>query len=388
MTNFDCIVVGGGMVGAAAALAVANLGLTVAVVEMQEPKEKRTTEFDLRVSAISIGSEQLLKRLGAWRNIDFSRICPYRRLGVWEQELAYTEFDACNIAQPHLGHIIENHQLQLALWRDLVAHQNITLYCPEQVNALAQTSSSVAVTLSSCELRAKFLLAADGANSNIRSLANIGLTGWQYKQSAMLINVTTQNEQQDITWQQFTDSGPLAFLPLPGPNASLVWYDSSSEVKRLSQLPNEQLTDLVMTTFPDKLGTVNVVNKASFPLTRRHANTYVANRVLLLGDSAHTINPLAGQGVNLGFKDVTAVQTVLTNAISSGLAFDTPSVFKAYELLRRKDNLMMMSGMDFLYNTFSSKSVLLKPLRNLGLFTANRAPLLKEKALKYACGLS
>lgn len=389
MKYFDCVVIGGGMVGAASALALAQLGLTVAVVEKSAPEPFDNAQgFDLRVSAISLASQHLLEQLGAWQNIVQWRACPYRRLGVWELDEIYTEFSAQAIEQPHLGHIVENRLIQLSLWQQIAQHDNVTLFCPESLIGFEQSNEKVAVELSNLTIETKLVVAADGANSQVRTLANIGITGWDYQQSAMLVNVETDKPQQDITWQQFYSTGPLAMLPMPGNNASLVWYHSKEEIGRLSRLSNVQLQQEIIDVFPKRLGNVKVLNKASFPLTRRHANQYQNNRVLLLGDAAHTINPLAGQGVNLGFKDVKALQTVIAKAIGEGASWSDISVLSNYEKTRRNDNLMMMSAMDALYAGFSHQSPVAKLIRNGGLFLVNKLPALKNKALSYACGVS
>ena len=394
MTIHDCAIVGGGMIGAATAVALADLGLKVALIEKFTPKAldssvaKQPEPFDLRISAISLNSQALLDTLGAWRFIEQSRICQYKRLGVWEDEFAYTEFNAQEIDRSHLGYMVENRQIQLALWQVVSEHNSIDLLCPEQVKQFTQQADFVDIELSNEHIKAKLLIAADGANSQIRQLANIGLTGWDYAQSAMLINVETSIEQQDITWQKFHSTGPVAYLPMPGKNASLVWYHNKAEIKRLAALSNEQLAQEVLQIFPEKLGAVKVVGKGAFDLTRRHANQYVNGRVVLVGDAAHTINPLAGQGVNLGFKDVKALQMAMAKAIGEGRAFDAPSTLSSYEKARRTDNLMMMSGMDAIYQTFTHQSPLVKIVRNIGLFAAQRAGKLKSKALAYACGVA
>ncbi|KGK01011.1 FAD-dependent oxidoreductase [Thalassotalea sp. ND16A] len=392
MLKVDCLIVGGGMVGAATALSLAELGLKVAVVEVKPPspfdeEQQSQAVFDLRVSAISLASEQLLSQLNAWQQITNWRSCAYKRLGVWEDDIAYAEFNADEIGQPHLGHIVENRLIQLSLWQQLQSNANVTLLCPEQLVSFTQDESQVLVELSSQTLTTKILIGADGANSKVRQLAGIGITGWDYQQSAMLINVTTEVGQQDITWQKFAAGGPLAFLPMPGNNASLVWYQQKAEIKRLAQLSNRQLQEEVHQHFPKRLGKVEVVNKGAFPLTRRHANDYVKGRVVLVGDSAHTINPLAGQGVNLGFKDVAALQTVIAKAIGSGENYHGEQVLKRYEKARRMDNLIMMTGMDAIYTTFANPSTPVRFLRNIGIFAAHRAPILKNKALAYACGI-
>jgi 2-octaprenyl-3-methyl-6-methoxy-1,4-benzoquinol hydroxylase len=399
MENFDCVIVGGGMVGAASALSLANLGLTVAIIEQYQPKSfDKTQTFDLRVSAISLASEHLLAQVGAWSQLQQWRLCPYKRLGVWEHQATYTEFNAVDIKQSHLGNIIENRLIQLSLWQQIKKHQGITLFCPASLLNFSSSENEVDITLINNEnsenikIKAKTLIAADGANSQVRKLANIGITGWDYQQSAMLINVETQTQQQDITWQQFFETGPVALLPLPGKSdlggyASLVWYHQKAEIKRLSALSNEKLQAEILQKFPQRLGEIKVIDKGAFPLTRRHANTYQKGQVLLLGDAAHTINPMAGQGVNLGFKDVKALQTVIATAIGNGECWYQPSVLSRYETMRRKDNLLMMSTMDALYSSFSHPSPVVKFMRNLGLSVVNKVPLLKNKALAHACGV-
>lgn len=423
MKHFDCVVVGGGMVGAASALTMAQLGLRVALVEPLEPQPFSPKQnLDLRVSAISLASQHLLEQLGAWSQITKWRACPYKRLGVWEQEYAYTEFNAQDIEQKHLGHIVENRLLQLALWQQIKTQSNITLFCPNNLIHLSQDESQVSLTLENntslaqMNITAKLLIAADGANSQVREMVNIGITAWDYQQSAMLINVETEKSQQDITWQQFFPTGPVAFLPLSrapltivplakgtlseeskvnnaeqGGYASLVWYHQRDEIKRLSALSNQQLQQEIIAAFPKRLGQIKVINKGAFPLTRRHANNYQSNRVLLLGDAAHTINPMAGQGVNLGFKDVKALQTVIASAIGNGESWHSINVLARYETMRRKDNLLMMSTMDTLYHSFSHPSPIVKTLRNLGLLAISKVPFInsvvKNKALAYACGV-
>ncbi|AAZ26975.1 FAD-dependent oxidoreductase [Colwellia psychrerythraea] len=401
MEHFDCVVIGGGMVGAASALTLAQLGLKVALVEKFTPQAFSAEQpLDLRVSAISLASQNLLNQVGAWQQVKQWRSCPYKRLGVWEYESAYTEFNADDIEQSHLGHIVENRLIQLALWQQVTAMSNIHTYCPESLLSLNQDDDSgnnrATLTLTNSVVTAKLVIGADGAQSKVRQMSAIGMTGWDYQQSAMLINVETSMCQQDITWQKFSPTGPVAFLPLPGQSplggyASLVWYHQRDEITRLASLSNSQLQQEVLKCFPAQLGDIKVLAKGDFSLTRRHANTYQHKRVLLLGDAAHTINPMAGQGVNLGFKDVLALQHVIAEAIGNGEAWHDEAVLVRYEKMRRKDNLLMMSTMDALYAGFSHPSPLIKAARNLALLAVNKVPVLnstiKNKALAYACGL-
>ncbi len=397
MEHFDCVVIGAGMVGAASALSLAQLGLKVAIVEQHIPESYSAEQaLDLRVSAISLASQNLLSQLGAWQQLAQWRICPYKRLGVWENEHAYVEFNADDIDENYLGHIVENRLIQLSLWQQISLIDNIHTFCPEKLQRLEQSSDTITLTLTHCKITAKLVIGADGPLSKVRQMSSIGMAGWDYQQSALLINVETSSLQQDITWQQFFPTGPIAFLPLPGKSslggfASLVWYHQRDEITRLISLSNINLQQEISERFPKFLGQVKVLNKGAFPLTRRHANSYQHKRVLLVGDSAHTINPMAGQGVNLGFKDVAALQNVIRDAIANGETWHDEHVLARYEKKRRHDNLLMMSTMDALYVGFSHPAPVVKSLRNLALFAVNKVPFLnstiKNKALAYACGL-
>lgn len=396
MPDFDCVIVGGGMIGASAALCLTQLGLSVAIVEHCKPENfTHNQPHDLRVSAVSIASQKLLTQVDVWPKIATQRPCPYRRLAVWENDNAYVEFSAKDIKQQHLGHIIENRAIQVALW-DKINANNITTFCPDSLHSLEQYCDSVKLSLSSGAITTKLVIGADGPQSHVRKMAAIGTTGWDYQQSALLINVETSLGQQDVTWQRFSPSGPIAFLPLSGKSklgglASLVWYDDRDKINRLASLSNVKLQEAVLAKFPKKLGTINVLQKGAFPITRRHANNYQNNRVLLLGDAAHTINPMAGQGVNLGFKDIAALQEVITDAIADGEEWHNINVLARYEKRRRADNLLMMTTMDTLYASFSHPSSIVKFLRNSALMAVNKIPLvstkIRNKALSYACGL-
>ena len=218
-------------------------------------------------------------------------------------------------------------------------------------------------------------------------MAGIGIHAWQYAQSCMLITVQCENDPGDSTWQQFTPDGPRAFLPLFDNWASLVWYDSPARIRQLQGLSMAQLQVEIAKHFPTRLGQVMPVAAGAFPLTRRHALQYVQPGLALVGDAAHTIHPLAGQGVNLGYRDVDALIDVLVNARSYGESWASQPVLKRYQTRRMADNFIMQSGMDLFYAGFSNDLQPLRIIRNLGLMAAERAGVLKRQALKYALGL-
>ncbi len=387
--NYDVVVVGGGMVGAAAALGLAQTGWSVALLEHEAPTAFDTNSApDLRVSAIGCASVALLKQLQVWPRVQQMRYAPYRRLETWEQPGSQVIFDATSLALPELGFMVENRVLQLALWQQMEECPNLTLLCPSRLQSMVRVDEHWKVTLDAQqEIQGRLVIGADGANSLVRRLAGIGTSGWQYRQSCMLITVETDTAKQDTTWQQFFPTGPRAFLPLFDNWASLVWYDSPQRIRQLQAMPMLQLSQEVAAAFPSRLGAVKAIAAGSFPLVRRHAQQYVQPGLVLLGDAAHTINPLAGQGVNLGYRDVDALLDVLNQAREQAELWHSEPVLQRYQRRRRTDNLIMQSGMDVFYTAFSNNLPAVKFVRNLALMTAQRAGKLKEHALKYALGL-
>ena len=388
--NFDVIIVGGGMVGAAAACSLGGSFLKVAIIENSPPLPFTDDQpHDLRVSALSMASKNILETIGAWEGIINRRFCPFRRMRVWETA-GDTEFCSDDIGHSALGYIVENRVTQLALLERLKAFENIELICPVSIKIIKYTAGQYSeIELENGRLlSAKVLVAADGGQSRVRQTVGLGVTSWDYKQHALVIYIETAYEQQDITWQRFLASGPQAFLPLTGNYGSIVWYNSPDEVNRLKTLSYDALKDELVAAFPDCLGEVNkVLGVASFPLKRQHAQNYVKTGVVLIGDAAHMINPLAGQGVNIGLLDAAALGEVLIDATKKGLEIADLSTLKNYEKMRRNENLRMMTVMDVFYHVFSNDVLPIKFIRNLGLGLAERVLPAKNKVMRNAMGL-
>lgn len=387
--EYDVVIVGGGMVGAAVACCLGGSELKVAVIEAQVPEAFADDQaHDLRVSALSIASQKILNAVGAWEGIISRRACPFKRMRVWETA-GDTTFNSDDIRYPELGHIVENRITQLALLERLSAFENISLLMPASITRIDYTGQHSTVHLSDGQsLQAKLLVAADGGQSRVRQTVCIGVTSWDYNQHALVIYIETAYPQQDITWQRFVSSGPQAFLPLTGPYGSIVWYQSPDEVRRLKALPYDQLLQEMEAAFPDCLGEVKqVLGVASFPLKRQHAQHYVKPGVALVGDAAHMINPLAGQGVNIGLLDAAALAEVLIQAQQQGKDISELAVLKRYESIRRQENLKMMTVMDVFYQFFSNDILPIKILRNLGLGLAQRINPARIKVMKAAMGL-
>ncbi len=391
MTNqsIEVAVVGGGMVGAAVALGLAQRGFQVAVVEHDAPPVfDASAPPDVRISAISRASVDLLKSLGVWSAVRAMRCHPYRQLETWEWEQAHVVFDAHELKLPELGFMVENAVLQRALWEALEAHPQVQLRCPARLAAIQVHEDGHALVFDKGDvLNAKLVIGADGASSRVREWAGIGTHAWQYRQACMLITVQCENPPGDSTWQHFTPSGPHAFLPLFDNWASLVWYDTPARIRQLQAMSMAQLKSAIASTFPARLGEVMLVASGAFALTRRHALRYVQAGLALVGDAAHTIHPLAGQGVNLGYRDAEALLEILGNARERDEDWHSLPVLKRYQNRRMPDNYLMQSGMDLFCSGFSNDLGPVRVLRNLGLMAAQRAGALKRQALKYALGL-
>ena len=410
MSNqYDALIVGAGMVGSAIACGLAQAGMSVGIIDQAAPPEYNDGEAPhVRVSAISFASEQVLRYVGAWKYIETMRVCPYRRLAVNElpspsglasklpdiSSWARTEFNANDIDKTHLGHIIENDLIQLALHQTMAEYPDINLFCPTKIAEWHLGEQNKKLVLENGEeLTAQLVIGADGAMSKVRQEAGIGQYREQYEQQAFVATVSYLGVQEDITWQCFTDHGPIAFLPLADSGdkhyASLVWYDAPDEVSRLKSLSEVELLQFLQRSYPSDLPTLEaLVTRASFPLYKSHAKRYASNGVVLVGDAAHTINPLAGQGVNLGFMDAAVLIEVLAQAKLDGKAiFDMPTL-KEYERKRRFENQSMMSLMDAFYYGFSNNHLPLKVFRNVGLGLANRLGFAKQKVMQYAVGAS
>ena len=403
---FDIVIVGAGMVGAALATGLGRSGFRVALVDRgSAPEFDPSLPPDIRVSALSAGSERYLNDLDVWPSMLAMRATPYARLAVWDEtrhplsnllprKVADVVFDAGNLSARHLGHIVENRITQQALWNSAASLNSVSLFPDNAVSHLENGNNHAAVTLEDgTELECQLVVGADGAASGVRELAGIGVTRDQYQQQAMVISVRYQGAVEDITWQSFYPSGPRAFLPLHSAGngeswASLVWYDSPEQLAHLKSLDDRALMAEIQNAFPPELPLLTHIEaKASFPIARQHAKTYVNNRVVLAGDAAHTINPLAGQGVNLGFQDALCLQTVIREAKRAGCDLADPAWLTKYEQQRRPANRRMMMAMDVFYHLFSNRTPPLHLLRNLGLGAAKAMPFARNRVAKYAMGI-
>ncbi|MFN3785769.1 MAG: FAD-dependent oxidoreductase, partial [Thiothrix sp.] len=305
--RYDVVVVGAGMVGATLACLLARAGRRVAVLEAHAPPAFTPTDpYDLRVSALSRASQRALLRAGAWEGVLARRVCAYEAMQVWDATGAgEIRFAAADIGEPDLGHIVENRVLQWALWDVLVALDNVTLYCPDKLAHFHTTADAVTLHLhSGVTLSATLLVGADGAASKVRELTGIGIETHDYGQQGVVGVVRTELPHHHTAWQRFMPSGPLAFLPLADGSCSIVWTLPADRADAMVQCAVDEFQREVAQALDYRLGEVTLVSeRAAFSLRGRFVASYVQERVALVGDAAHTIHHLAGQGVNLGIKD-------------------------------------------------------------------------------------
>lgn len=387
--HFDVVVIGGGMVGTALACGLVLHGFSVAIIEQApvmpfEPK----SEPDVRISAISQASVQLLQQLDVWSQVVALRCAPFRSMETWEWQNAVVRFSAQSLGISELGYMVENRVLQYAL-AQRAEQLGISLFCPARLHHLQRVNDHWIVTLSAEQrLTARLVVGADGAQSQVRQQLGLGISGWRYRQDCMLISVTCADLAGDTTWQQFTPDGPRAFLPLHDHYASLVWYDHPARLHHFTTLSPCQRVAEIKRAFPRRLGEFTVNNYGQFPLIRRHAYRYVVAGAALVGDAAHTIHPLAGQGVNLGYRDVEALLTRLLTARDRGEVWWSKRSLEGYQTQRYRDNVLMQSSMDAFYLLFSNDHFPVKIARNIGFILAQRAGALKRQVLRYALGLT
>ena len=386
--DHDVIVVGGGLVGASLALALHKGGVHVALVEAAPPPSfAPRPEYDLRVSAISPASRRWLSGLGAWPELAAQRACAYERMLVWEADSAdRLEFDAGELGLRELGHIVENGLLLDAVWREL---DGVPKYCPARLGALRLGERSARITLEDGRaLESALVIGADGGASRVRELAGILTYGWSYGQRGIVANVATELPHAATAWQRFLPSGPLAFLPLADGRCSIVWSANAALAEELLQLDDAAFRERLGEAFELRLGRITgTTPRAAFPLSLQQAERYSLARLALVGDAAHVIHPLAGQGVNLGFQDAESLCAELLGARAAGKDLGASAHLRRYERRRKADNALMAATTDGLSRLFGSERRLLKFARGRGLGLVNRLGPLKRQLSLQAAGL-
>jgi 2-octaprenylphenol hydroxylase len=392
MTNneFDVVVVGGGLVGLSLAAALGACDLSVAILEARQPVvDWPAGSVDLRVYAITRASQNLFDSIGAWPAM-LPKAGPFRDMRVWDAGgNGDIHFSSADLGEPYLGHILESRVIEKALLDVIAELPAVQRFCPATVTAFSEQEDGQQIELEDGRtLTAKLLVGADGKHSKVRDYAGIHANVSDYGQQALVAVVTTERAHAETAWQRFLPTGPLAFLPLADGRSSIVWSVTSDRAEPLLELDESSFCTELGKAFEQRLGKVTACGeRILFPLQRQYAEHYVAPRIALVGDASHVIHPLAGQGVNLGLKDVRELVSALLDARRHERDIGSLSVLRRYERARKGDNMAMMVAMDGFKYLFGSRIAPLRWARNFGLNLVDAAEPVKNKIMRVAMGL-
>lgn len=390
MRAFDIVIVGGGLVGLTQALALRKTGLSVAVVETNPSQGFPNSEPQLRVSALTLASENIFRSLGAWQHLDSSRINPYQSMYVWDQDsFANIGFNAEQVQRSQLGYIVENQNIRHALWLETQQANNIEIL-GVKITKLSFGQQECFISLEDdTHLTARLVIGADGPNSLVKKQASLPQTFWDYDQHAIVATVKTVEPHNNTARQIFTPSGPLAFLPLwDDHQSSIVWSQDEERAAELLRLSDQEFNQALTAAFDCTLGLCELIsNKQSYPLKMQYARQWVRDRVAIIGDAAHTIHPLAGQGANLGISDAAALAQQISRLVEQGKDFGLAKNLRPFERWRKTETVKMVAAMEGFKRLFSGCHPLKKLVRDAGLSLANHSPKAKQKIIQQAMGL-
>jgi 2-octaprenyl-6-methoxyphenol hydroxylase len=390
----DVLVAGGGMAGMTMGLALAKGGLSVAVVERQPPSTMRDATFDGRTSAIAYGSANVFEGVGVWPRL-VDRAQPIQDVRVADGTLMdgpsslFLHYDHSEIGDHPLGYILENRDIRDALLAEADVAPTFELIAPAAVAEVARESGSATVHLTDGRsVSARLVIGADGRNSPLRESAGIRLTKFDYPQTAIVCTVAHARPHNGVAVELFLPSGPFAMLPMTGQRSNVVWTEQKDLAQQMFALDDDAFLDELQRRFGDWLGDIEIEGpRFGFPLGLMHADRYTDRRLALIGDAAHVIHPIAGQGFNMGLRDVAALAESVVDAHRLGLDIGGGPVLARYERWRRFDNVLMATAMDGLNRLFSNDIGPLRLVRDLGLAAVNRLPPVKRFFMRHAMGV-
>ena len=386
--QYDVLIIGGGMVGATLACALGELPLRVGLIDPAgQPATATPDKFDLRVSAITRASQRVFMALGVWEAMAACRVSPFREMHVWEGRHAL-HFDSADLSEPYLGHIIENSVITASLYARLTQQANLSLWLGQSCQRLERNDATWRVQLADgTNLSASLLVGADGSRSWLRQQLGITVRGWDYAQAALVTYVKTQQPHQATAWQRFLPQGPLAFLPLTDGYSSIVWSTAPEHAAQLCQLDAAQFAQQLEHAFESRLGAITEVGpRATFPLRFLMAERYVQDGMALVGDAAHTMHPLAGQGVNLGLLDAAALAEVIADAQTARRDIASLQTLRRYERWRKAENMSMLVMVDQLQRLYGLQQPAWRWLRDSGMGVINSLAPLKHELIEHAMG--
>lgn len=388
MQATDVIIIGGGMVGLTLALALEHSGLKVAVIESHQPDEPLTDIPDNRVSAINLASQTLLSRLHAWPSAS-ARLGPYRSMQVWEADsAAQIEFSASLLHQTHLGHIVENRLLQQTLWARVQASSHIQVFAAQAHTVSVSEQGAFVLLDNGLPVTGRLVVGADGARSWLRGQLQPAMVEWDYDHHALVATVQTSESHQHTARQIFRGKDILAFLPLADPHhSSIVWSCPPQLAAARLALSDTDFNHAIGHAFDFRLGPCQVLGpRMAIPLRARYSQQFCGPRWVLIGDAAHTVHPLAGQGVNLGLQDAAALAQTLSQLHQQGKEIGAYHELRAFERWRKAEAVTLLAAMEGLKRLFGNGNPLLKGLRNLGLNLTDKLTPLKRQLAAHALG--
>ncbi len=387
----DVIVVGGGIIGESFACLLGQAGIKVILLDAGVRQVNSLKKVDARVFAITRASENILKKAGAWRRINENDIACFRKMHVWDENgLGEINFDSASICQPTMGYIISHQVIVDALQEKLLDMENVRcIWSVSPAFIKNKTNAMLLETEDGLQFKTKLVVAADGSHSKLRSLANIHYHKHDYKQSALACVVTTEYAHTEIARQRFLKRGPLAFLPMVDPHQSaIVWSSSPDHIQRLKEMDKSAFHFELAEAFANELGEIKESSERMvFPLSRAQAEHYVQSRVALIGDSAHTVHPLAGLGANLGLLDAAALAEIVIDSVQRGRDPGRLQVLRRYERRRKGENHSMMYLLDGFKHLFENQTQSVQWLRNFGMDMVDSLPVAKHAILKRAMGI-
>jgi 2-octaprenyl-6-methoxyphenol hydroxylase len=385
----ELVVVGGGLVGLSLGIACAQAGLDTLVVDREDPSVMLAESYDGRASAIAFGSQQILAGLGIWQKVG-AEAAPILEIRVADDSAPlFLHYDHREIGDHPLGWIVENMVLRRALLERVRELPQLTHAAPQSVTGVERSAGGALVRLADDgAVRARLVAAADGKASPLRKSAGIRTLEWSYPQTGIVTTVRHEAPHRGVAVEHFLPAGPFAILPLTGNRCSIVWTERAELAPRILAMGAADFADELRRRFGDFLGAIEPVGpRWSYPLAFLHAEHYAAQRLALVGDAAHVIHPIAGQGLNLGLRDVAALAEVLVDARRLGLDIGDSEALRRYERWRRIDNWMLSAVTDTLNRLFSNTIPPVKLARDLGLAAVNQVPPLKRLFMRHAMGV-
>jgi 2-octaprenylphenol hydroxylase len=388
---YDIIIIGGGIIGTTLACALSERSsLSIAILEAKKPEVVWDEScYDHRVSAITLSSQRIFQSINVWEKIKAKRVSSFTKMHVWDEtRQGHIHFDSAEIARAQLGFIIENKVIQASLWERIKECQ-IDVLAPVQLQQYQLSKTDIALKTSDEKtLKAKCVIAADGAQSWMRKQAGIQAVFKTYHESAIVCSVTTTLPHEKTARQVFLNTGPLAFLPLDNEyDSSIVWSLPADLAKEYAACSPDLFKEILAREFSHELGSIKeVTHRYCFPLQKHTANRYISERLALVGDAAHVIHPLAGQGVNVGLLDAGSLVDVISQSIQMNRDFSSQSELRQYERWRKADNAALLIGIDWIKSFFASDKKMVTDFRMFGMNQLDKSHFFKNWLANYACG--